>query len=335
MKGFVLSVFRSAFALALVGIAVGASAQSRLQMYTATVDHGVVGKLVEQGYDVARIRRLQGGASIDLVLWPHEVAQLEARGLRLEPWIRTAAATAAGHVVYRSYDMAGGIRDELYEIARQHKKIVRLFVIGHTIQGREIIALVVTKNADKFEWRDDNDHGSGRQHWDHDRDEDRDAAKARDGDDKRKPAVLYIGTQHAREWLATENTRRLLHYFVDKYGTDPVATELVNTRALWFVVVANPDGYQYTFDVERLWRKNLRDNDGDGAITAVDGVDPNRNFPEHWRYDEEGSSSLLTSETFRGTGPASEPETQAMCRLAKAIRPKMVVNYHTYGNLIL
>ena len=67
-------------------------------------------------------------------------------------------------------------------------------------------------------------------------------------------------------------------------------TNLVNTRELWFVLVANPDGYQYTFDAERLWRKNLRDNDGDGQITVGDGVDLNRNYAEHWNYDNEGSS---------------------------------------------
>ena len=76
--------------------------------------------------------------------------------------------------------------------------------------------------------------------------------------------------------------------------------------------VANPDGYQYTFDTERLWRKNLRDNDGNGQITVGDGVDPNRNFPNHWGYDNEGSSSIPSSETYRGTAPVSEPETAAM-----------------------
>ena len=55
--------------------------------------------------------------------------------------------------------------------------------------------------------------------------------------------------------------------------------------------VANPDGYQYTFDTERLWRKNLRDNDADGQITNADGVDLNRNYDINWRYDDEGSSS--------------------------------------------
>ena len=55
----------------------------------------------------------------------------------------------------------------------------------------------------------------------------------------------------------------------------------------------------------RLWRKNRRPN-RDGSI----GVDPNRNFPTKWGYDNEGSSPDPTSETFRGAGPASEPETK-------------------------
>ena len=76
--------------------------------------------------------------------------------------------------------------------------------------------------------------------------------------------------------------------------------------------VANPDGYDYTFDDDRLWRKNLRDNDGDGQVAIGDGVDLNRNFPTRWGYDDEGSSPDPSSDTYRGPAPASEPETQAL-----------------------
>ena len=96
----------------------------------------------------------------------------------------------------------------------------------------------------------------------------------------RRPAVLYSSAQHAREWITPEMNRRLLHYYLDSYATDPKIRRIVDTTELWFVPVANPDGYDYTFtEGNRLWRKNLRDNDGDGEITGVDGVDLNRNYP--------------------------------------------------------
>ena len=69
-----------------------------------------------------------------------------------------------------------------------------------------------------------------------------------------------------------------------------------------------PDGYQYTFDHEQLWRKNLRDNVATTEITPNDGVDPNRNYPEHWKFDDEGSASIFSGETYRGPAPASGPK---------------------------
>ena len=103
----------------------------------------------------------------------------------------------------------------------------------------------------------------------------------------------------------------------------------------WFVLVANPDGYQYTFDHERLWRKNLRDNNGDGQTQVGDGVDPNRNFPNHWGYDEEGSSAIQSSDTYRGPAPMSEPETQAMVGLLDRIGFAFQVNFHSAGQWLL
>ena len=293
-----------ALALVAVVLATAASAapgkgNGHLEMYTATVPRADVAKLVREGYDVVAVRPAGERAEVDLVLSQREQRLLERRGVELrvkrdrngKSQTQLAAEQAAGgYVVWRSWDEAGGIRDELRDIAQKNPKIVKLEVLGHTAQGREILALKVT----------------------------RDATKVADGS---RPVAMYAATQRAREWISTEVARRLLHYFVDNYGKDAHVTNLVDTRELWFLPVANPDGYQYTFDHERLWRKNLRDNDGDGQITGFDGVDPNRNVPEDWNYDNEGSAGEQTSLTYRGTAAGSEQETKAYTGLLDRIRP--------------
>jgi hypothetical protein len=301
------------------GWAVGASEKRRkptrdeLQMYTAILQPDEIADLAAAGYDVITQRDVSGGIRVDLVLSSAQRARLEARGVRLETWRNSEGLTVAevdarqkerGYKVWRSFDESGGIKDELYRIAQNHPEIVKLEVIGRSIRGREIIALKVTENANAVA-------------------------------DGRRPASLYISAQHAREWISVEVNRRLLHYFVRNYSTSERIRDLLSTRELWFVIVSNPDGYEYTFDKDRLWRKNLRDNDGDGEITADDGVDLNRNFPEHWKYDEEGSSSNFSSETYRGAAPASEPETEAMKGLLDRIGFELMINYHSFGRLIL
>ena len=127
-----------------------------------------------------------------------------------------------------------------------------------------------------------------------------------------------------------------MHRYVNRYRSGDKATkDLLKTTELWFVPVMNPDGYQYTFGPERLWRKNMRDNDGDGVTTISDGVDPNRNYPEHWKYDEEGSSKIFSSQTYRGPAAASEAETKAMQGLLGRVQFAFQVNYHSAGEWLL
>ena len=300
-----------------------------LDLYTARMDAGAARDLARGGADVVAERPRAGGAvDVDIVLSPGQRARLVAQGIR--PTLkrdgqgrsqaqRAAAQAAGGYNVWRSWDEPGGIRDETLQVARDNRDIVRREVLGRTYNGREIVALRVAGPGRGRDERDDRGRG---------RDD--------DDDDDGRPAVLYSSLQHAREWISGEVNRRLLHHVIDGYRAgDRQIRTLLRSTDLYFVLVANPDGYQYTFDSERLWRKNLRDNNGDGMISTGDGVDPNRNFNEHWKYDGEGSSSLTSAETYRGPSAGSEPETQAMQGLIKRVKPKFQSNLHSYGPFIL
>jgi Zinc carboxypeptidase len=316
MRGWTRLLLPLALAAAVVGAATGsASGQGggpgKLEVYTITLDPAQAEQLARAGVDIVAARQGREKVEVDAVLDARQRAQLARRfDVKVKRNRDGKTATqlaaeqaAAGHPVFRSWDEPGGIRDEIYDIARSNPQLVKLEVLGHTYQGREIIALKVSQGAR--------------------------------GKDGRRPAVLYSSLQHAREWISVEVNRRLLHYFVDNYRQNKDVRKLLQDTELWFVLVANPDGYQYTFDHERLWRKNLRDNDGNGEITIGDGVDPNRNYPEHWNYDEEGSSSITSSETYRGPAPNSEPETQALKGLLDRMKFKFQVNYHSFGEWLL
>src|SRR5262245_29281862 len=310
----------------LCGLAAGSSAAAgpaqsqpaddddQLDAYTAVVQPDQLSTITQQGIDVSGQRQVANGIELDMVLDRAQAEQLRDKGVSLKltrvkggKTVRqfAAAQAANGFTVWRSYDEPGGIRDQLYAAARKNPQRVKLEVLGHTGQGREIIAVKLTQGAGEIP----------------------DGARA---------AVLYSSTQHAREWISTEVNRRLMNHFITRWrANDREVRKLLQTTELWFILVANPDGYQYTFDHERLWRKNLRDNNGDGQTQVGDGVDPNRNFPNHWGYDEEGSSSIQSSDTYRGPAPMSEPETQAMVGLLDRIGFAFQVNYHSNGQWLL
>jgi hypothetical protein len=215
------------------------------------------------------------------------------------------AQSENGFNVWRSCDEPGGIRDQMHAIARNNRQLAKVVRLGTTLQGREILAVKLTQAANEVP-------------------------------DGSRPAVPFSSTQHARDWISTEVNRRLMRWYVDRWrANDKAVRRLLKDTELWFVLVANPDGYEYTFDAERLWRKNLRDNDGDGVTTIADGVDPNRNYPNHFMYDEEGSSSIFSSQTYRGPSAVSERETQALKGLLDRIDFSFQVNWHSAGEWLL
>jgi Zinc carboxypeptidase/Immune inhibitor A-like, MAM domain len=287
-----------------------------LDVYQGRVDLRGLESLRAAGIDpheLAVAPAPDGKADVEVVVSQEQADELAADGVELAPKLvdgQTAAeaatlAVAAGPAVFRQYGVPGGLKDEFTQLAADHPDIAELEVIGQSVQGQDIVALRVTRNP-------------------------------RTTPDGRRPATLYSAAQHAREWITPEMVRRLAHHVIDGWKVDPTISNLINTTEMWFVPVANPDGYDWTFQPgQRMWRKNLADNDGDGQITPIDGVDPNRNFATKWGYDNEGSSEVFGSETYRGPAPASEPETRAMDGLLQRVGFEFQINYHSAAELLL
>ncbi|QNP73359.1 immune inhibitor A [Streptomyces roseirectus] len=264
----------------------------------------------QDGHELSETVPDKGTATVEVYLTDGQAKALEGQGVGLTEHELSAKAErrvdAAADGVFRPYSGSGGLKEEIVRAGQDNPGLTKVVSIGKTVNGQDILALKLTKNA----------------------------KKSKDGS---KPAVLYLSNQHAREWITPEMTRRLMHHYLDNYRTDQRIRKLVDSTELWFVLSANPDGYDHTFkdSSTRLWRKNLRDVNGDGVISTGDGVDLNRNFAYKWGYDDEGSSPNPTSETYRGAGPSSEPETKALDAFEKRIGFEYGINYHSAAQLIL
>ncbi len=149
-----------------------------------------------------------------------------------------------------------------------------------------------------------------------------------------KPKVLYTALTHAREPASLQQMLFQMWYLLENYESDPEIQYLIDSMEMYFVPVVNPDGYVYCETTHpnggSMHRKNMRINPG-GSI----GVDLNRNFGYMWGYDNSGSSPNPSAQTYRGTAPFSEPETQLQKELAESYDFILALNNHTFSDLLI
>lgn len=171
-----------------------------------------------------------------------------------------------------------------------------------------------------------------------------------------KPRFLLMAAIHARELTTSEMAWRWIDYLTQNYNVDADVTMLLDNAEMWVIPVVNPDGRQIVEtggNSPYLQRKNARDT---GACanpptsSNQDGVDLNRNASTD-NYGGAGTSTSVCTQTYRGTGPASEPEEQAMETLFTQLFPDtkgpartdpasantkgVFITLHTYANLVL
>lgn len=189
---------------------------------------------------------------------------------------------------YKSYDETISF---LQECVKNYPNLIQTQSIGKTWEGRDIVLATLSLGVENADL---------------------------------KPALLYTGTIHAREWIGNELGVAFIDYILKHYQTNPKIKAALTKNTLYMVPCLNPDGFEYSRTHFSFWRKNRRDNK-DGTF----GVDLNRNFSVGWTRIKDTSSNI-----YGGPEPFSEPETRAIKAFVDS-HPNitMALDYHSQGNV--
>jgi hypothetical protein len=238
-----------------------------------------------------------------------------------------ASPVPTGRTTYRTYDET---QAELKKLIADYPGLVRPIMFPHkTFQGRDMQGIEIASNVNAT---DDN-----------------------------RPTFLLVAMHHAREW-PTVDTAMEFAWLLAKTGRgDPrIEKILKNTRVViepainadGFIEsrgfpIDDPDGSQSAGLIPTAFGVmppggygSYRRKTCDGLIPSglvpcglQYGVDPNRNYGQFWGGP--GASSDPLTQTYHGTGPWSEPETQSVHEWSRAHDVTSLITLHTVAALVL
>ncbi|KAK3295196.1 uncharacterized protein B0H64DRAFT_416990 [Chaetomium fimeti] len=149
-----------------------------------------------------------------------------------------------------------------------------------------------------------------------------------------KPAVVFFGTMHAREWIGTMVTEYIAHNLLQLYGVDGDVKHALDSFDFYIFPVVNPDGFVHSQTANRMWRKNRQTQPDSPCV----GRDLNRNWDIHWA-SKGGASPRPCRSTYRGDKPFDAPETRALATELEAIKARqgirLFIDWHAFGQLVM
>lgn len=186
---------------------------------------------------------------------------------------------------FENYQPLAVIYPWLRQIASMFPERTQLFTIGTSYEGRDIPALRIGFTPDH-----DEPHKI----------------------EPRQTIVITAGS-HAREWISTSTAAYLLRSLVHNFdpANHQIIDKLLQRFDFIFIPVLNPDGYEYTWTTDRLWRKNRQDT----TLPFCRGIDLDRSFPFNWDGDAQIDNPC--SESYAGEHPLQAIEANRLAEWAK------------------
>ncbi|KAI1316781.1 hypothetical protein F5Y16DRAFT_163694 [Xylariaceae sp. FL0255] len=133
----------------------------------------------------------------------------------------------------------------------------------------------------------------------------------RDPSTPTRDAILITGGIHAREWISTSTVNYVAWSFIRSIDNDPMVHRILTRFDLIFVPVLNPDGYEYTWEVDRLWRKSRQRT----KMSVCPGFDLDHAFGYQW--DATDHQTEPCSQSYGGDEPFQAVEAAQLADWAK------------------
>ncbi|NLB61801.1 MAG: hypothetical protein GX802_05210 [Clostridiales bacterium] len=162
---------------------------------------------------------------------------------------------------------------------------------------------------------------------------------------KGEKKIVLAGTHHAREYI----TSSFLMETVDEYACAYATTgdfngydvkKLLDSVTLYIVPMVNPDGVNLvlngvdsTKDPAKVRNMRMLQNSYSEWKANINGVDLNRQYPCYWDI-KATNTNVPSSEMYKGTAPATEPEVQALMRLCQENNFLLAASFHSKGEVI-
>lgn len=154
------------------------------------------------------------------------------------------------------------------------------------------------------------------------------------GTSPRKTMVVTAGI-HAREWISTTTANYVAWALITEFNKDPIITKFLHHFDVIFIPILNPDGMNYSWQHDRLWRKSRQET----SLRMCKGYDLDRSFSFGESFEHAQTDPC--SEDYGGERPFEATEAAELAKWSRNekelhnVQFVGMIDYHSYSQQIL